>query len=82
MAPVKKLRDFFFFILLRRKTSLGFLKIRFNFPKNGLGRRHAEQAKIGKKYEKGGFVFGKAVFRTPPEVVSGFRGGGGGGPLE
>jgi hypothetical protein len=30
------------------------------------------------KIEKGGFVFGKAVFRTPPKVVSGFFLGGGG----
>jgi hypothetical protein len=31
------------------------------------------------KNEKSGFFLGWVVFRTPPEVVSGFRGGGGGG---
>jgi hypothetical protein len=31
------------------------------------------------KNEKSGFFLGWVVFRTPPEVVSGFLGGGGGG---
>jgi hypothetical protein len=31
---------------------LSVFKIRFHLPKNGLGRRHAEQAKIGKKLKK------------------------------
>jgi hypothetical protein len=42
-----------------------FLKIHFHFPRNGLGRRHVEQAKMGEN-RKNGFIFGKAVFRTPP----------------
>jgi hypothetical protein len=58
-----------------------FLKFHFHLPRNGLGKRHVEQAKMVKN-EKSGFFFGKVVFRTPPEVVSGFFffwGGGGGG---
>jgi hypothetical protein len=65
----------------REKTSLGFFKIRFILPRIRFERRRTEQAKMGdflKKWEKWFFFFGRAVFRTPPEVVSGFRGGGGG----
>jgi hypothetical protein len=55
VAPVKKMRDDFVLHPVTEKNLSQFLKIRFNFPKNDLGRRHAEQAKIGKKNEKGDF---------------------------
>jgi hypothetical protein len=52
VAPVKKLREVFVLHPVMEKNLSRFLKIRFHFPKNGLGRRHAEQAKIGKKLKK------------------------------
>jgi hypothetical protein len=40
-----------FFVLhpIMEKNLSQFFKICFHFPQNGLGRRHDEQAKIGKK---------------------------------
>jgi hypothetical protein len=77
---MKKLREVFFLHPKMEKKLSQFLKIHFCLPRNCLGRTHAEQAKIVKN-GKSGFNFGKAVFWTPPEVVSGFFfffGGGGG----
>jgi hypothetical protein len=82
MAPVKKLREVFVLHPVMEKNLSQFLKFIFICPENGLGRRHAEQAKMVKN-EKSGFFSGWVVFRTPPEVVSGFFFFlGGGGPLE
>jgi hypothetical protein len=72
MELVKKLRDFLLFILLWRKTSLGFSKIDLFCPKFAL------QVNWSKRCERG-FFGGRVVFRTPPEVVRGFFFFGGGG---
>jgi hypothetical protein len=77
VAPVKKMREVFVLHPVMEKNLSQFLKIHFHFPRISSRKRCAEQAKNGEN-EKSGFVFGKAVFRTPPEVVSGFGGGGGG----
>jgi hypothetical protein len=45
----------------------------FSFARNRL------RKKTGQNACESGFCLGRVVFRTPPEVVSGFRGGGGGG---
>jgi hypothetical protein len=73
---VKKMRDFFVLYPVMEKNLSQFLKIRFHFPRISSGKGRVEQTKNGEN-EKRGFVFGKAVFQTPPEVVCGFRGGGG-----
>jgi hypothetical protein len=49
VALVKKLREVFFLHPVMEKKISRFLKISFHFPKNSLGRRHAEQAKTGEK---------------------------------
>jgi hypothetical protein len=49
MAPVKKLREVFVLHPVMEKNLSRFLKIHFHLPRNGLGRRHDEQAKIGEK---------------------------------
>jgi hypothetical protein len=79
MEPVKKMREFFVLHPIMEKNLSRFLKIHFCSPKIGFRRRHIEQAKMGdflKNIGESGFFFGKAVFRTPPKVVRGFRGGG------
>jgi hypothetical protein len=83
VAPLQKLREVFVLQPVLRKNLSRIFKIHLHFPRNGLGRRHGETGKKWQKYEKVVF-FLKAVFRTPPEVVSGFFFFflGGGGPLE
>jgi hypothetical protein len=76
----EKLREVFVLHPLRRKTSLGFSKLFFVFPESASEDDMLNRQKwaVFKKLGKAVF-WGKVVFRTPPEVVSGFRGGGGGG---
>jgi hypothetical protein len=47
------------------KKPLSVFKIHFHFPRNGLGRRHAEQAKMAKKREKAVF-FREGGIPDPP----------------
>jgi hypothetical protein len=76
VAPLKKMREVFVRQLVLRKILSRIFKIYLHLPRICFERRHSE---IGKNGEKGksGFIFGKAVFRSSPEVVSGFRGWGG-----
>jgi hypothetical protein len=83
VAPLQKLREVFVLQPVLRKNLSRIFKIHLRFPRNCLGRTHAETGKNGKNMKKW-FFSRKAVFRTPPEVVSGFFfffffGGGGGG---
>jgi hypothetical protein len=43
------MREVFVLHPVMEKNLSRFLKIHFHLPRNGLGRRHAEQAKIGEK---------------------------------
>jgi hypothetical protein len=78
MEPVKQLGEVFVLHPVIEKTSLGFTKFVFVFPKSVSEEDILNRLKTGifkKKWEKW-FFFGKVVFWTPPKVVSGFRGQG------
>jgi hypothetical protein len=64
MAPVKKLREVFVLQAVMEKNLSRFLKIHFHLPRNGLGRRHVEQAKMGEN-GKSGFFSGR-WYSGPP----------------
>jgi hypothetical protein len=49
VAPVKKLREVFVLHPVTEKKPLSVFKNSFSFAQNLLGKRHAEQAKNGKK---------------------------------
>jgi hypothetical protein len=70
-------RGFCYSARAERKTSLVFLKSISVCPETPPEEHMLKQAKIRQKWEKWFFVW-KAVFRTPPEVVSGFFFFGGG----
>jgi hypothetical protein len=81
VAPLQKMREVFVLQPVLRKKLSRIFKIHLfsqNRPPEDDMLNRQKMAKI----EKSGFFFGKAVFRTPPEVVSGFfffRGGGSAG---
>jgi hypothetical protein len=72
MEPVKKLREIFFLHPVMEKNLSRFFKIRFILPRKSLCKLTDQNV------EKTVFLGGRVVFRTPPEVVSSFREGGGG----
>jgi hypothetical protein len=74
MEPVKKMREVFVLHPIMEKNLSRFFKIHFHLPRIA----SQDEVKLVKMLRKR-FLFRKVVFRTPPEVVSGFRGGGGGG---
>jgi hypothetical protein len=69
MAPVKKMGEVFVLQPVLNKNLFQFFKIHLRFPRNAFGKR------LVKNVAKAVF-WGKVVILDPPEVVSGFRGGG------
>jgi hypothetical protein len=74
MEPMKKLREVLVPQPDMRKNLYWILKIHLHFPRIASRKRHTKQAK-NVKFGKNDFFFGKAIFWTPPKVVSSFRGG-------
>jgi hypothetical protein len=61
----EKMREVFVLHPVMEKNLSRFLKIHFHLPRIGLGRRHAEQAKMGEKWEKR-FFFREGGIPDPP----------------